>query len=372
MKNKPVLIAYVLSFLCMLFVGCDITDTNSLKLAEHNEIKSISLDFANVLSYKALVDGSIIYMNADEKTATYYRYYIDDGKIVELAKIDNFVLSTKNSVLFDNKLYFFAGVFLSNDKEPANTLFQIDLSSNTMNKYENFDGSLAGISTYEHNGNIVTLKNIVSDDTITTFLEMFDASTGKWSTTNTNVVNTSTNIGSAIFALFGNQNTLCVMYDECNGQNNVHTTLRFYDEDMREIKALEISQEIKDFVMGSRIIEIAVFGDYVYINNISNKAVLGKITENEIVPILMESNLELALNQTDMANPFFYIRRSNKCYTLDGSGGLNTIELNIESDYSIMFVLADKESIALVCYADDKPNRMYYVNKNSLKSIVIQ
>ena len=369
---KKIRIAFVcmLCFILFLATGCSDTVKIDLSSLGKEDVNNIPLDYKNVLSYTAFVDGNIVYLNADELTATYYKYSIVDGSTIELGTIDNFYLSAKNSVLIKDKLYLFASVIENDDT--INALCQIDLTNNTITQYSNADRSLAGISAYEYDGNIVTLKNKVSGNVITTFLETFDISTNEWSIETTNSFNTDTNIGSAIYALYGNQNTLCVLHDECSGKDNIHTTLKFYDGTFKEIKSVELSQDIKDFIMGSRIIEIAAFGDYIYLNNISNKAVLGEIVGNELVPKLMEANLELALNQTDTKNPLFYIRRSNRCFLLDSTGELVSVDLNIKNDYSIMCILSDGNSIVLICYADDKPDCIYQINMDSLKSVVIQ
>lgn len=349
--------------LCILFISVGIGN---------NEIQSISADFDNVLSYKALINDSYIYLNIDGNTATYYRHYINDDKTITLGTIENFYLGTRNTVLIDNTLYFYASVLDSNDGV-SNVLFGINLSENNINSYENNDNSLAGILTYQLDGNIITLKNAVDEDNITTYLDIFDVDSKSWKHENINVVNSNTYIGSAIFALYSNEEALYVLQDDClGGVGNVTTTLKIYDNNMNEIRSIKIDNDIRDYILNSRIKEMAVFGDYIYLLNISNDALLGKIKGNTIEPIIKEKNLTLALNQTSFNTPFFYARRSNKCYTLDAeTGAITTIPLQIGNDYTIRCILADDKNILLICCADDKTDYMYYLKKDNLSHTYI-
>lgn len=363
LKKKKI---YFFIMLCivlnLLITGCD-------KEINDNEIQGISVDFNNILAYTTLLDDSFIYFSVEKETATYYRHYIKEGKTITLGTIENFYLNTKEVTLINDKLYFYTSIYDKNNvNDFSNTLFVINLYDNTIEKYEHKDNSLAGIPTHQYNGNIITLKNEVSNRVITTFLEIFDVESKEWEKENINVYNNDTNIGSGIYGLYGNEESLYVLNDQCYGDHgNVNSTLKIYNDNLEEIQSIKIDKSIREYIFNSRIIELAVFDEFVYIKNISNYAVIGKIVGDSIEPIVMERNLELSLNQTDSDTPFFYIRSTNKCYILDAeTGDIVTIELQIGNNYSIMCILANKKNILLICNADDETDYMYYIKKEDI------
>ena len=319
------------------------------------------------------IDDSFIYLSVDRNTATYYRHYINDNKIVVLGTVENFYLGT-NTVLIDNTLYFYASVLESDNGDTSNVLFSINLSENKMNSYKNDDNSLAGLLAYQFDGNIITLKNVVDEENITTYLDIFDVNSKSWKQENINVVDSNTYIGSAIFGLYSNKEALYVLHDEClGGQGNVNTTLKVYDSNINEIQTINIANDLRDYILSSRIQEMAVFGNYIYTQNTSNYSLLGKIEGNTIEPIIKERNLSLNLNQTSTNTPFFYVRRSNKCYILDTeTETITPIDLQIGNEHTIKCILANEKNILLICYSNDnKTDYMYYLKRDNLSNTYI-
>ena len=350
--------------ICVILVSCNYEINNS----KIEKIKDVPI-IVQIPSYSALVDNSIIYL--DIKKLTYYRYNIDSDELTIIDKTENFYLSTKNTVLMNGKLYFYVNVVLNEDTT-SNVLFEINLSDNKLKKYENHDDSLAGILTYKFGNEIITLKNIVSDEFIFTYLELFNPVTETWQVENFNTYNKNEKTGEAIHGLYSNDENLYVLHDEWLGENNVITTLKIYDNNLNEIQSLTLDKELYDYITEYRIIEMAVFGEYVYMINISNYAALGKIVNNTIIPEIMERNLTLALNQEDTNNPFFYTRLTKKCYTIDKNREITEVNLKIKNDeYSIRCILANKDNIFLMCYADDKKDYMYFIDKAYLDSVII-
>jgi hypothetical protein len=369
MNKKAVTIAIICLLVCSLIAGWLYFSLNVQNDINSNEVKNIELDFDNILSNMALIDGSLIYFGVDGTVAKYYRHYIDDNKTVLVGTIDNFYLSGRGTAIIDDKLYFYACVIL-NTHETSNDLFCIDLSDNTLKKYEKDDESLGGIPTLEFNKKVLTLKNEVSGDIITTFIDEFDVESKTWNKQIINTYQKSNNLGSAIYSVYGNDEALYVLYDECLGGNgNTIKKLKIYDKDMKEVRSLDIDRTKFGDVFRFRIMEMAVFGDYIYIYNVSNYAVLGKIGETSITPIIFERDLEVAPGQIDSMNPLFFVRYTNKCYSLEAeTGEITQIDAQIGNDYSIMYMLSDMNDIAVLFYADDKPYYMYYLERARLNN----
>ncbi len=374
MRKKSIILSSVAGLILLLSIFIiAISDSNSPAGMGNNEIQSVPADFDDILSYRALIDDSFIYLSVDGSTATYYRHYINDNKKVVLGTVDNFCLSTKNTVLIDDTLYVYVSVFESDNGDTSNVLLGINLSENETNSYKNADNSLAGLLTYQFDEGIITLKNVVNEENITTYLDIFDVNSKSWKQENTNVVDKNTYIGSAIFGLYGNEEAVYVLHDEClGGQGNVNTTLKVYDTNMNEIQTINIANDLRDYILSSRIQEMAVFGNYIYTQNTSNYSLLGKIEGNNIEPIIKERNLSLALNQTSPNTPFFYVRRSNKCYILDTeTETITPIDLQIGNEYTIHCILANEKNILLKCYSDDKTDYMYYLKRDNLSNTYI-
>ncbi len=330
-------------------------------------VEPISFYFDEFGSFKALLDKDFIYLNLSEEGASYYRYHLLNHQKTLLGKIDNFYLATKSSALIDGKLYFYAA---ENDgTNISNTLFCIDCVKNELKAYRNQDDSLAGISTYKWNKDIITLKNRRDGNKITTYLDIFDTDLKTWTQKNVHLVDMDTHTGSAIFALYADKDTLYVLHDDLNGKDNVLTTLRAYNGNMEEIRTIPVDDKLKDYIFSSRIQEIAIFGEYIYMNNLSNDALWGKILEDRIEPLMKKTDLALALNQQAPDVPFLYVRWSNQCYLPDEkTGDLFPIELSVGNGYVLRCVLADKEHILLDFCAEDKKDFLYYVKKNNLKT----
>jgi hypothetical protein len=371
MRKQSIILSSVAGLILLLSIF--IIACNSPAGMGNNDIQSVPADFDAILSVKALLDDSFIYLSVDRNTATYYRHYINDNKIVVLGTVENFYLGT-NTVLIDNTLYFYASVLESDNGDTSNVLFSINLSENKMNSYKNDDNSLAGLLAYQFDGNIITLKNVVDEENITTYLDIFDVNSKSWKQENINVVDSNTYIGSAIFGLYSNKEALYVLHDEClGGQGNVNTTLKVYDSNINEIQTINIANDLRDYILSSRIQEMAVFGNYIYTQNTSNYSLLGKIEGNTIEPIIKERNLSLNLNQTSTNTPFFYVRRSNKCYILDTeTETITPIDLQIGNEHTIKCILANEKNILLICYSNDnKTDYMYYLKRDNLSNTYI-
>lgn len=362
-KNAFIIITHLL--ICIFLSSCSDQEYN-------DKVVDISGNTQDVLAYTVLNNDSYIYINVENETAVFYKHYIKESITETIGVINNFYLNTKDAILIDNRLYLYASVFdESNINGYSNILYEMNLSNNSITSYKNHDNSLAGIPTQHFNGNIITLKNVLTDNVIETYLETFDINTKKFYKSNVNEYNTTTKTGSAIFGLYGDKDFFYILYDDCN-KENIISYLKIYNNNFEEIESIKIEKEIRDYIFATRVIEMAVFEKILYIRNISNYSLIAKIDNNMIEPILMERNIELATNQLDPLNPFFYKRNSNNCYTVDfKTGDLVNFELEIHNDYSIMSILANKQNIMLICYADDKDEYIYYLDKERLGDTLI-
>lgn len=372
-KKRGISLFYVFIIL-LIITGCrqgQITDFRNLdkNQIEHNTGPvQLKVDFNSVLAYTALLDDSYIYLGVDENTTSYFRVYFS-GEVVLLGQVENFYLNMKQSVLIDSNLFVFVSEYDNELQRIENNLVCINLSDNTLMEYENYDNSIAGVPTYSFSDNILTLKNIVENTTITTFIEMVDVEKNDWKNVITCTFDKAINRGNAILALCSDDHNLYIFYDECLGEGNNETYLKIYDSGFHEIKSIKISDEIHDYVMTSHISDMQVFGDYIYIYNASNYGFLGQILNDNLIGIMSERNFELSLSQSS-ESPLFYIRQSDLYYTINESK-LTEHKLQIGEDYSIMTMLSTNETVLVVCYADNKTDFAYLVNKENLKNAIL-
>jgi len=259
---------------------------------------SIDVNFDELLSFTALLEDSYIYLGVDGSTATYYRTFFN-GETVVIGQVHNFYLSMKQSVLIYPKLYLYVSTYDEVISDSTNDLVCLDLSTNECKIFRHYDGSIAGVSTYEFCGDIVTLKNSVSADSITTYIDKYDISDGVWKSFLVNSMDIDTYVGSAIFALCSDGSLLYVLYDERTQSGSVDTCLKIYDGEFTEIESIMVSKEIHDYVLTSQISDMQIFGDYLYIYNASNYGFLGQIVDGNLVEVLSERNLELSSSHFD-------------------------------------------------------------------------
>lgn len=372
-KKRSISLFYVL-IIILVITGCSQGQNTNVKglnknQTEHNtEPVQLDVDFNSVLAYTALLEDSYIYLGVNENTTSYFRVYFS-GEVVLLGQIEDFYLNMKQSVLIDSNLFVFVSEYDQRLQKIENNLVCISLSDNTLMKYENYDNSIAGVPTYSFSDNILTLKNIVENTTITTFIEMVDVEKNDWKNVITCTFDQATNRGNAILALCSDDHNLYILYDECLNEEKTETYLKIYDSEFHEIKSIKISDKIHDYVMTSHISDMQVFGNYIYIYNASNDGFLGKIRNDNLIEIMSGKNFELSLSQSS-DSPLFYTRRSDLYYTIN-ENKLTEHKLQMGEDYSIMTMLSANETVLVVCYADNKKHFAYLVNKENLKNAIL-
>lgn len=62
----------------------------------------------------------------------------------------------------------------SETDKAENILIKLNVNTGGLEQFENADGSLPGLSAYYFDKHIITLKNIVTEGTTSTFIESFD------------------------------------------------------------------------------------------------------------------------------------------------------------------------------------------------------
>ena len=153
----------------MLFRSCQQNNGNKNvreSIGENYEEINLSLD--PILSYETFNDDHVIYMTSSGELV---KIYANSNQRELLCNIPDFYLSMKHKVLDYPYIYFFAASVKEDTDNITNVLFRFNIESSQIDRFENEDGSEPGIPTYLFNGRILTLKNIVTDESTTTFIE---------------------------------------------------------------------------------------------------------------------------------------------------------------------------------------------------------
>lgn len=356
--------------LCILILLCGCQQNNGNKnvresIGENYEEINLSLD--PILSYETFNDDYVIYMTSSGELV---KICANSNQRKLLCNIPDFYLSMKHKVLDYPYIYFFAASVKEDTDNITNVLFRFNIESSQIDRFENEDGSEPGIPTYLFNGRILTLKNIVTDESTTTFIEAVNVEKNEWEKVLECSLDNKTYKGDAVFAVCANEKNVFALCDKRNGANEIETYLIILNDRFETVSSIKVDSAIHDYVMTSFITDIQAFGDYIYIINASNYGFLGKIENGQFSEVFKGRNFTMAINQSiDM--PIFYTRRSNSVYMINDSGKLQEQKIPIENGYSIMFMMTNEESCFAVCYADDKDEHGYIFAKKDIGDIIL-
>lgn len=367
MKKKRCALLFLICVLIML-CGCQQRKENEeAKKSLGANFEEINLSLDSILSYETFTDDYIIYMtDAGEMV----KVYAGSDEKESLGNISDFYLSMKHKVLVYPNIYFFAASLNETTNNISNVLFRFNTESTQIDRFENEDGSQPGIPTYLFNGRILTLKNIVTDESTTTFIEAINVEKNEWQRVMECSLDNKTYKGDAVFAVCSNGKNVFALYDKRNGVNEIETYLLILNDNFETVSSIRIDSDIHDYVMTSFITDIQAFGDYIYIINASNYGFLGKIENGQFIEVFKGRNFTMAVNQSsDM--PFFYTRRSNTIYMFNDKDELQEQKIPMENEYSVMFMMTNEESCFVVCYADDKSEHGYIFEKKDIGNITL-
>ena len=377
MKKRFVSVTLItVIFVVMLscFASCGQDTKTSMVSYDQASSYDLTTRIGSAFSYVAMVDGGVIYFTFSNNytggyDCTFYRYYIEEDRSVEIGKINDFVISGRSSALVNNILYFYVGVKVKD--AIVNNLYGINLTEDTMSVYTQDTYSQHAFTIFSYQDSLITLKGndieYESNLSSSTFFETYDVADNTMETLIEKKMDYRKKQGK-IFLSFccDDAYIYALLYDAVSG-----SILNIYDNKFNLIKSINIDN-IKD-ILQAPITEMAVMGEYIYIYNYSNQTVIGKLLDNRIEPLLQDSNVELS-NERSINDPnsyVFYKRLTNKCYVLDSKKGeITTIPLQIKNDFTITYALAEKDKMIVILSSENNDRMMYYVNKTNLGETV--
>ena len=197
-------------------------------------------------------------------------------------------------------------------------------------------------------------------------VELVDPTTQEIRTVYSENMNNKTLEGSIILMACGSDNSDCLVTLNDSGQGldqSPITKLIIYDEDYKINEVFSIDS-VHDYIMSSRVNQLRVENDYVFMSNYSNRSILGRIENGEIIPILQQQELEIAGKSDYLV---LFTRGTNLILLLDlDTGVVNQISIPLDDDYSIKCVLSDNNKVLVVLKKDGDVDRVFLTDLEEL------
>jgi hypothetical protein len=311
----------------------------------------------------ALVDGTVIYNtndpgnDIDYSEKEYYRKYFDGRDDVKLGTMYNFRISAGYNARIDNTLYFYSGVVNETgeiDNNFNNNLYGIDLTENTMRVVYTDNNVRPIVYVYPYMNKVLALKTMpAADNASSSFLELYDPKTGSIKTVLTHTSKSADKTGSRILTCFPNDEKVYTFVTEYNAEGEQEATVRVYNQEFQCIQTISFDKDLMNYILGSRPHQIAVFGDYIYLDNLSNYSLVGKIENDTVTPVVQARSLEVAVNRdTDgriLNTQVFYIRYTNTYYILDIEKGTFTEKEYDQpfENHTLLYAMANSDKIII-------------------------
>lgn len=355
MKIRKTVYIFIFLFLCpsLLLSGCK---------KESNQLSAPK--YATGDHYDALIDDSYVLMRMGNGQATYYRQFLNDGRLLELGKIDNFFLSTKGSVLLDKNLFFVAST--QNSGTVKTSLYKIDLSNNTLSELTG--DTLCSFDAYPflYQNNIAIAKYYYEGDNIISCVDIYSLSDGTTNTILSKKINNKTLNGSIILRACGKDDEIAALTDLGQGENSHTTNINLFDNNAQLIDTISI-ENIKSYIMESRVYQMLIFDNYIYMSNYSNYSIWGAIEKNEITPLLQKRYLEYA---GGTKNIILFIRGGNTVFIVDPkTQNIEEKQLDFDSGYVIRTVISNDEEILFFLKSEDNDEIVRYLTIDQLSSM---
>lgn len=353
MKIRETICISTFLFLCLSFLlfGCE-NNTNQVSVP----------NYATGDNYLLLVDDSYIFMRMDNGQTTYFRQFLTDGKLLELGKIDNFLISTKDSVLLDNSIFFMAST--QHSDKIKTSLYKIDLNENTLS--ELIDDTACGFDAYPfpYQNNIAIAKYYYEDNNIRSCIEIYNLSDGTTSTILSKDIDGETLNGSIILRAYNRNEQIATLIEFGQGKSSPLTNIDLYDSNAQLIETISI-EDIKSYIMESRVYQMQIIDNYIFMSNYSNYSIFGKIEYSKIIPLLQERYLEYAGGTSHI---ILFLRGGNTIFRVDSkTGNTEELHLNFDKDYVIRTAIANDKDILLVLKSEENNNEsIQYLTLNQL------
>lgn len=314
-----------------------------------------TIDYATGDTYMALLDDSYIFMRMNNNGKTvYYRQSLFENTVIKIGEIPDFFTSTKGCVIIGEKLFFSATT--QNEQKIKNSLYEIDLINNSLSEVLTDNLCSFELYTFAYNNCVAIAKYYYEGDYIKSCVDLYNPKDNTVRTVLLHKIDNTNLDGSIILRACSNDKEIFVLKDIGSGSGQVYdTNISVYNVEQNfdtNVKTISLG-DIYEYIMKSRIYQMNVYGEYIFLSNYSNDSVFGKIEGGKIVPIKQLRHLEIA---SMSPNILLYLRYTNQLFLFDTSTSeLKTASIQADNQYIIIYALAHENNILVVLASKDDP-----------------
>ncbi|MBR5969711.1 MAG: hypothetical protein IK016_05115, partial [Lachnospiraceae bacterium] len=286
-------------------------------------------------------DGKVIYHTLDSPTDL-YAYDLKNDDILELGSIPDYLMNSYSAVNIGGKLYTYFAV--SDDGVMRNDLYEIDVAKHTISPRVSNQDVAPIIYLFEIPSGVLQLKT-PKKDAGQTYFEIFEPQTGE-----THVVLVAQEREVFVLAATTDDSLFVLSANEVTEEEYEFLLKRFDLNTFQLLDTIDL-EEIHSYMIRARIGRMEIFGDLIYFMNYSDEAVVIRISDNDVIPVLEEKDIGCAWNRKNETydnEGVFFVRNTDECFILNSETGERTyIETELEKGYGIKSIFIDGDEILL-------------------------
>lgn len=287
----------------------------------------------------------------------HYRQYFDDT-LEELGTVANYAFGLGFHAQIGNKLYFYLttaesteAVFENNAFN--NNLYCIDIEANTLSMLNTESKCLPGAIIASLDNYLVHRQSERSQDNqLSTYIELLDTTTGLIDRRSpVFVLDDNTNIGSYMMNVCTDGEYIYALIDERFADNTNAAYLYKYDNNLEIIQKISLDA-VAEYILTARVGEMAVCGDCLYLKNYSRDAVIAVITDDRVIPLLQENNIQNAKQNSTEHETLFFSYGGNTIYFYSADKQKLTYQtLELEDDYLLKSIMEREGTLLITTFA---------------------
>jgi len=348
---------------CVLLVSCGCADDSGQKdktVLEIDLSKKIELSEEGMTSFIALVEDTLLCLAfSPDGTAKYTLLNLSTGQKTACGAIRDHLYSTANFAVQDGFVYFFVTTSANGGAAQENCLCRVDLTSGKLEILSRERAHLTFRYLAVCGNTLIAVNGREADGAAMTYLEAIDPQNNTRRPFAEHQLVNARKEGTAVTHAAASGEKIFAVVSGYQDAESVHS-LYVYNLAGELMQTISMQQYAED-LMNTMISELTVFGDYVYIKNFSNTAVLGKIANGQFVEINAPGN-ELVLAKNDTLSPddgVFFLLHSNTILLLDKeSDTLIPKALPFgNADKTISYILKSGNRLLIYSYDEENPQQ---------------
>ena len=304
------------------------------------EVRTVSHEYSAMRGNLGIYEDKLLYSEIDSGKEIFYVLDFQTGLVQNVGTIENLAMSGGSKILINDTLYFHVYPYDKKSGGMVNVLYALDFSNNELSPIyrNNYTKKLIPLVNIENN--LYAWQGNQTDEAYDSFFERIDEDGNPTRITiEQNDISKST-ADDAVHGILYVDSDVENMYalEKTNCEQGAKYYVTKYTSDFECIRICDISSIFEDYEITQSISRFYAFGDFFFLSDYSDNAILCKCGEDEIEVLLCERNLTYAFDtcRNDELE-FFYIRRTNDIYRLNLlTGVIEMPEYNLDNDNSFI------------------------------------